>query len=82
MDAARRGFIEALHVQNAGAVRGHLLEYWRRNQNYHPLHTGRCYQHGHEEVQTLEDTVACQVETLTRAVESLLPAISERERGF
>lgn len=75
VDTVRRGFITALETRNPEAIVELLTRFWHENPSYRPLHTGRCYPHGHQEVKDLEDVQTCQIDTLTRVFRSWLDLV-------
>jgi hypothetical protein len=45
----RKGFIEGLKSENPKIIERYLREFWDKHKDYHPMHTGRYYPHGHAE---------------------------------
>jgi len=70
--AGKTGIVNAILQNDPEAVVRPLEEFWDSFPNYRPMHTGRCYPHGHPEVKTLEDIKNCQITSLKRAMEVIL----------
>ena len=47
IQTVRTGFLEGILNRDPSAVDQPLREFWKRNPEYHPNHTGRYYPHGH-----------------------------------
>jgi hypothetical protein len=72
VDATRRGLLDAVQSGDSTKVAAPLQEFWAKNPDFMPRHTGRCYPHGHDEVTTMQGTVACQIDTLQRVATMLI----------
>ena len=68
--AARTGFGAALRAADPEVMIVQLERFWARFPGYHPMHTGRCYPHGHV-TQTLTPA-ACQADHFRRLIRSLV----------
>jgi len=60
IEAARRGIVNGILANNPDAVSQPIEDFWQQYPDYRPMHTGRCYPHGHLQVKSLADTVNCQ----------------------
>jgi hypothetical protein len=47
VDATRRGVVDAIRAKEPARVGGPIRGFWAKHPNYRPLHTGRCFPHGH-----------------------------------
>ena len=72
IQATRAAFQGALERRSGAAVREPLTKFWASFPNYRPMHTGRCYPHGHPEQKS---PVECQVDALSRMAERLVRAL-------
>ena len=72
VDATRRGLLDSVQSGDPTRVAAPLREFWAKNPDFMPRHTGRCYPHGHDEVTTTQGTVACQIDTLQRVATMLI----------
>jgi len=68
----RAAFLRAIEQRSGTAVRGPLAKFWASFPNYRPMHTGRCYPHGHPEQKS---PLECQVESLSRMAKRLVSAL-------
>ena len=67
--ATRASLLHAINQQSSHAVRKPLTKFWEKFPNYRPMHTGRCYPHGHPEQRS---ALECQVEGLSRIAKALV----------
>ena len=73
LEALRQGFTQAIRESQPSAVEEPLRAFWNSN-SLAPLHTGRCYPHGHPDFQ-YRSPADCQVDGLTRILKVLLAEI-------
>jgi hypothetical protein len=71
-DAAREGVVAALRGNDPSRVEEPLRAFWKRYPGYKPDHTGRCYDHGHEDY-PYDSALACQVAEITALLRVHLP---------
>lgn len=69
VEHTREGFMEAILNNNPDMMEEHIMSFWRVHTEYAPLHTGRCYPHGHPEQSAPE---VCQIDSLKRTLRVLL----------
>ena len=69
IDAAREGFVAGLRDNDPRAVEAPIRDFWSRTESYEPMHSGRCYPHGHPDA---PDAATCQVEELKADLALLL----------
>lgn len=70
VEAVRTGLVEAVRTGDAAAVAAPLGDFWQRNPDYEPFHTGRYYPHGHEHES--QEVVHIQTAALERIAERLI----------
>ncbi len=61
VDAAREGFVAGLRDNDPDAVVEPIQSFWSRTESFAPMHTGRCYPHGHPDA---PEVAACQIDEL------------------
>lgn len=59
VEETRMGFREAILENNADVIERHIMAFWSEFPEYVPMHTGRCYPHGHPEFDISPE--ACQI---------------------
>jgi hypothetical protein len=69
VDAAREGFVAGLRDNDPDAVDEPIRSFWSSTERFAPMHTGRCYPHGHPDV---PDPATCQIEELKADLTLLL----------
>lgn len=62
--AVREGIVAALEADNPKLIEEPIRVFWRQYPNYRPHHTGRCWDHGHQDYpyRSAED---CQIQEIT-----------------
>jgi hypothetical protein len=68
INSARTGIVNGIIANNPDAVSQPIKDFWGEYPDYRPMHTGRCYPHGHPQVKNLTDTVKCQLYELKAIV--------------
>jgi hypothetical protein len=71
--AVRTGVRGALEGRDPELVGPPIAQFWVEHPDYAPMHTGRCFPHGH--VDGAEDPASCQVEELERKLHLLVSAL-------
>lgn len=71
------GIKGAVERRSSNEISKNIREFWVRYPRYVPMHTGRCYPHGHPG-QT--DALTCQIDALVRLVEVVLARDGEPTR--
>lgn len=69
IDAAREGFVAGLRDNDPNAVVEPIRSFWSRTESFAPMHTGRCYPHGHPDA---PEVAACQIDELKADLTLLL----------
>jgi hypothetical protein len=69
--AAREAMLQAIETRNLNVIEPLLADFWSNHPDYHPMHTGRLYPHGHEGDESLVPLEA-QVQTLRRLVQQVI----------
>lgn len=69
LHATRDAVVGAIADHDPDAVAAPLQAFWAQHPGYHPMHTGRCYPHGHANV---APPLPCQVGELKRKVAHVL----------
>lgn len=59
VEETRMGFVDAIVENNADVIESHIMMFWEEHPGYVPMHTGRCYPHGHPEFVISPE--ACQI---------------------
>ncbi len=70
--STREGFEAAIKANDPDKIVAPIERFWQRNPDFHPMHTGPCYAHGHKWIQTVTDQKNCQVNELKRNLSVLL----------
>jgi hypothetical protein len=73
--ATRDALIAGVLARDPAAVRGPIANFWRMRPAYVPDHTGRCYPHGHHQLENV-DPETCQRDYLQRAVQQIIPHLT------
>lgn len=71
--AVRTAVRGALEGRDPELVGPPVAQFWVENPDYAPMHTGRCFPHGH--VDGAENPVSCQIEELERKLHVLVSAL-------
>ena len=58
--------ITGIEGSNLESIKSSLRQFWEEYPAFRPLHTGRCYPHGHADVADLSDVIRCQTEAFER----------------
>lgn len=69
--ALRDGFRETLLHRDIHAMEREIGEFWLVHEDYEPMHTGRCYPHGHLDYESASPA-ECQEEALTSMAQGML----------
>jgi hypothetical protein len=77
VNVVKQAFVRAIKTGNPQTVRPALEEFWGDNERYVPRHSGRCTPHGHPEVHDETSSRECQVNELTKLLETLLEGREE-----
>lgn len=72
IDATKEGFEAAIKANDPDKIVIPIERFWQKNPDFHPMHTGPCYVHGHKWIQTVTDQKNCQVNGLKRILSVLL----------
>jgi len=79
--ATKEGFEAAIKSNNPDDVAAPIEKFWQHNPDFHPMHTGQCYAHGHKWITTIADQKNCQVDELKRNLSVLLGIGKPRPNG-
>ena len=71
LEATRQGVLAAVDTGNPNMVSPPIVQFWNNHPKFEPGHLGRCYPHGHAEIEYAKP-IQCQLDELIAMLEVAL----------
>jgi hypothetical protein len=83
LEGVRDSIVKSVLSGDVDSIEAAVSKFWSNNPNFHPLHTGRCYPHGHVEPEYVWKNAAdCQTDLVQKSVRGFISRIAARDEEY